>query len=130
MTRVEEETADEPDGEPSNREEGGGEVRGEMAVDPPQEEETSEVNVAPMVEHPQAAEVKDLQAAQVEEREDKQEFPDLWTESSGPSYPRPTGEEQEVEFEGPRDGPPRVDNQGSWGAGEESTHREKLRALR
>ena len=105
--RVEEETADEPDGEPSNREEGGGEVGGGMAVDPPQEEETSEVNVAPMVEDPKAAEVEDSQAAEVEEGENQQEFPDLAAESPGPSHLRPTGKEQE--FEGSRDGPPRVD---------------------
>ena len=88
---VEEETADEPDGEPSNREEGGGEVGGELAVDPPQEEETSEVNVAPMVEDPQAAEVEDSTAVEVEDGENQQEFPDF------------------ADFEGSRDGPPRAD---------------------
>ena len=57
-----------------------------MAVDPPQEEETSEVNVAPMVEDPQAEEVEDSQAPEVEEGENQQEFPDLAAESPGPSH--------------------------------------------
>ena len=53
--------------------------------------------------------MEDSQAAEVEEGENQQEFPDLAAESEGPSHLRPTGEEQEVEFEGSRDGPPRAD---------------------
>ena len=94
---VEEETADKPD-EPSNREEGGGRNGG-----------GSTTSVAPMVEDPQAAEVEDSQAAEVEAGENQQEFPDLAVESPRPSHLQPTGEEQEVEFEGSRHGPSRAD---------------------
>ena len=59
-----------------------------------------------MIKDPQAAEVEDSQAAEVEEGENQQEFRDLAAESPGPPHLRPTGEEQEVEFEGSRDRPP------------------------
>ena len=92
--RVEGEAAEETAGEPSIGE-GGGESGGGTAVDPPQEGEVTSTGGGSAVEESRAVEPPEEVAVPK-------------SGSVVPGEAQPTGEEREVEFEGSREEPPRI----------------------